>query len=171
MFGRSPAIHARANATFPSLPLCTYSRAAITLVWLRRCIPAWITTLYLRAASTIRRPSIRLCETGFSTYTCLPRSAAQMVASACQWSGADTTIAVTVLSSSTLRMSVSTFGDGSGFFSAASVGFTIAGSGSTRCVISTPCTPANTGASCLPRTRSPMTASRTFSLGLSAARL
>src|SRR5215212_1999631 len=74
------------------------------------------------------------------------------------------------LSSSTLRMSVAE-GISFEFGTTASTGLTIDGSGSTRYAISTPGVAANTGASCLPRTRRPMTATRTFSFGLSAARL
>src|SRR5262249_3744745 len=58
-----------------------------------------------------------------------------------------------------------------GFFNVSSAGFTIAGSGSTTYAISTPGTAEKPGSSCLPRVRRPITASRTFSFGLSAARL
>ena len=36
-------------------------------VLLRLCVPVWQIRLYLRAASTMRRPSLTLWLTGFST--------------------------------------------------------------------------------------------------------
>ena len=50
----------------------------------RRCVPPCTMRSYFRAASTILPPSKMLCETGFSTYTCLPACMAQIDVSACQ---------------------------------------------------------------------------------------
>ena len=61
--------------------------------------------LVLRAASTMRRPSLTLWLTGFSTYTSLPAWQAQMVARACQWLGVAIEMASIDLSSSRRRMS------------------------------------------------------------------
>jgi len=60
-------MYARANGTLPSLPDLMNSWALWWWALLRRCVPAWTTRLYLRAASTILRPSTMLCEIGFST--------------------------------------------------------------------------------------------------------
>ena len=36
-------------------------------LWLRSWVPVWTIRLYFRAVSTIRRPSVTLWLTGFST--------------------------------------------------------------------------------------------------------
>ena len=68
-------------------------------------MPVWTIRPYFRAASTIRRPSLTLWLTGFSTYTSLPAWQAQIVASACQWLGVATEMASIDLSSSSRRIS------------------------------------------------------------------
>ena len=74
---------------------------------LRFMVPTCTILLYLRAASTIFRPSHTVWEAGFSTYTCLPAWRAQMVASACQWLGVATITPSMSLSSRTRRRSCS----------------------------------------------------------------
>ncbi len=66
-------------------------------------------TLFRFAASMSNRPSRTLCEHGFSTYTCLPASAARIAPGVCQWSGVAIHTAFTALSSNTRRMSFSAF--------------------------------------------------------------
>ena len=61
--------------------------AAITLGIERFWQPVCTRTLYLRAASTILRPSKMLNDAGFSTNTFLPAWQAQMVPSPCHWLG------------------------------------------------------------------------------------
>ena len=79
-------------------------------LWLRHWVPVWTIRSYLRAASTMRRPSDTLWLTGFSTYTSLPAWHAQIVASACQWLGVAIEMASIDLSSRTRRMSCTTLG-------------------------------------------------------------
>ena len=79
-------------------------------LWLRHCVPVWTIRSCFRAASTIRRPSLTLWLTGFSTYTSLPAWQAQIAASACQWLGVAIEMASIVLSSSRRRMSCTTVG-------------------------------------------------------------
>ena len=76
----------------------------------RHCVPVWQILLYLRAASTMRRPSLTLWLTGFSTYTSLPACMAQMPTSACQWLGVAVLTMSTDLSSKASRMSATTLG-------------------------------------------------------------
>ena len=76
----------------------------------RHCVPVWQIWLCLRAASTMRRPSLTLWLTGFSTYTSLPACMAQMAASACQWLGVAMVTMSTDLSSNTRRMSCTNLG-------------------------------------------------------------
>jgi hypothetical protein len=67
MLGRWPAIQVRTYGTLPSFPERTNSAADARKAPLRRWVPTCTTRSYLRAASTILRPSTTLCETGFST--------------------------------------------------------------------------------------------------------
>ena len=53
-------------------PSWRYLIASMTTGRLRFIVPTWTILLYLRAASTILRPSQTVWEAGFSTYTCLP---------------------------------------------------------------------------------------------------
>ena len=76
----------------------------------RYCVPPWQMRLYLRATWTMRRPSLMLWLTGFSTYTSLPACMAQMAASECQWLGVAMETTSTDLSSKTRRMSWTVFG-------------------------------------------------------------
>ena len=76
---------------------------------LRRCVPCCTTTPYFFWASTAIRPSAMSCDSGFSTYTCLPACAPMIVIGACQWFGVAIEIASIVLSSSTRRKSRSPF--------------------------------------------------------------
>src|SRR5687767_6690919 len=66
--------------------------------------------LYLRAASTTRRPSSTRWLSGFSMYASLPAWQAQTAISECQWFGVATEIASSSLSSRASRMSVTHFG-------------------------------------------------------------
>ena len=69
---------------FPSRTNWIASRCAgLDRAW----VPAWQTRPYFTRASSMRRPSVRLWLTGFSTYTSLPACIAQIDASACQWLG------------------------------------------------------------------------------------
>ena len=74
---------------------------------LRLWVPVWQSLSYLRAVSTMRRPSETLWLTGFSQYTSLPFCIAQMAASACQWFGVAMEMTSMSLSATTLRMSCS----------------------------------------------------------------
>ena len=60
---------------------------------------------YFSAARTSWRPSRRLCEHGFSTYTSFPAWHAQIAISACQWFGVAIEIASICGSSSSRRTS------------------------------------------------------------------
>ena len=52
----------------PRLPARTHATAsAMPSMDERLCVPVCTILLYLRANSTMRRPSLTLCETGFST--------------------------------------------------------------------------------------------------------
>ncbi len=82
----------------------------------RHCVPVWQIWLYLRAVSTMRRPSLTLWLTGFSTYTSLPACMAQMAASACQWLGVAMLTMSTDLSSKTARRSCTYLGSRPCFF-------------------------------------------------------
>ena len=53
--------------TWPSLPECRKAIASWMPLWLRHCVPAWTIFWYLRAASTILRPSQTSWLAGFST--------------------------------------------------------------------------------------------------------
>ena len=63
------------------------SMASIVPFIERHCVPTWQMRPCLRATSTMRRPSLTLWLTGFSTYTSLPACMAQMATRACQWLG------------------------------------------------------------------------------------
>src|SRR5215218_7630371 len=95
----------RATLILPSTRTRTHANASRSAPLERLCVPVWTILLYLRAASTILRPSHTLCETGFSTYTSLPAWHAQMENSACQWFGVAVETASISLSSSSLRRS------------------------------------------------------------------
>ena len=69
-------------------------------------MPIWTMRPYLRAASTILRPSQMHQVGGFSTYTSLPAWQAQIVCSACQWSCVEKLTASIDLSSNSFRWSV-----------------------------------------------------------------
>ncbi len=56
----------RARVTLPSLPSARKAPAALHEPSERYCVPTWQMRLYLRAACTMRRPSLRLWLTGFS---------------------------------------------------------------------------------------------------------
>ena len=73
-------------------------------------MPPWQMRLYLRATWTMRRPSLTLWLTGFSTYTSLPACMAQMAASECQWLGVAMETMSTDLSSKIRRMSWTNLG-------------------------------------------------------------
>ena len=53
--------------TLPMPPSCRNLIACTTAGRLRFIVPTWTTRLYLRAASTIFRPSQTVCDAGFST--------------------------------------------------------------------------------------------------------
>src|SRR5262245_4176902 len=72
------------TSNFPYFPDCTAAISLCLPVLLRICVPCCTITLYLRAASMQRRPSVMLWLSGFSTYTFLPAWQAQMVISECQ---------------------------------------------------------------------------------------
>ena len=76
----------------------------------RYWVPPWQMRLYLRATWTIRRPSLMLWLTGFSTYTSLPACMAQMAARECQWLGVAMETMSTDLSSKIRRMSWTNLG-------------------------------------------------------------
>ncbi len=82
--------HVRVSVTRPSLPERTISAAFWKCSPERCCVPICETRLYRRAALTIVRPSMMLCEIGFSQYTSLPAMQAVMNGMACQWSGVPT---------------------------------------------------------------------------------
>ena len=81
--------------TWPMPPLRTNSQASRQNADDRRIRPTCVTVLWLRAVSTMRRPSSTHSDSGFSTYTSLPAWQAWMVCSACQWSGVQITTAST----------------------------------------------------------------------------
>src|SRR5438552_3365782 len=76
----------------------------------RLCVPCCTIRWYFSAARTSWRPSHRLCEHGFSTYTSLPAWQAQIAISACQWLGVAIEIASMVGSSSNRRTSTNVRG-------------------------------------------------------------
>jgi hypothetical protein len=51
----------------PTLPERMNSRAVVECGDVRRCVPTWMTRLFLRAARTIAWPSPIVCAMGFST--------------------------------------------------------------------------------------------------------
>jgi len=87
----------------PNLPVRTNSQERRLTACERCWLPTWKTRLYLRAASTISRPSRIVKLRAFSAYTSLPAWQAWIVTRARQWSGVAVTIASTSLRSSSLR--------------------------------------------------------------------
>ena len=137
-------------------------------------VPPWQIRLVFRATCTIRRPSLILWLTGFSTYTSLPACMAQMAASACQWLGVQTNTASTDLSSNTRRMSCTCFGARPPCCFSTMVDSSAEScvSGSQTYTISQPGLLASSPACALPRMRQPIMATRTvldgFPAGLSS---
>src|SRR6266513_2253226 len=62
-----------------------YLMASANALFERFCVPPWQMRPSLRATCTMRRPSLMLWLTGFSTYTSLSACIAQIAANACQW--------------------------------------------------------------------------------------
>ncbi|MCR4411721.1 MAG: hypothetical protein NUV77_04760 [Thermoguttaceae bacterium] len=102
--------HALATSTSPISPAWMRPIASRTHAVLRLWVPTWSSLPERRTASTISRPSRRLWQHGFSTYTCLPASRARIDAGACQWSGVAMNTASTARSSSTWRRSLTALG-------------------------------------------------------------
>ena len=151
--------------TLPILPSWTIWINSAILGELRRCVPTWTTRWYLRAASTIRRPSTTLWLAGFSTYTSLPAWQAMTVISACQWSGVAIVTASIDLSSSSRRKSFSVRGALPPAEGAEAIALpSIASSTSQTATTSAPGSAPNIFRWSRPRLRRPITASRTRSL-------
>ena len=100
----------RAMYTRPITPAWSFSMPSRIFGLVRHCVPCCTIRWYLRAASTILRPSKMLWEQGFSTYTSLPAWQAQMVCRACQWLGVARATASMERSSSSLRKSTCSAG-------------------------------------------------------------
>ncbi len=62
-----PTFQQRTDVTAPIFPLRRRSTACLKCAADRCCVPTWTMRLYLRAASTIARPSAMVTDVGFST--------------------------------------------------------------------------------------------------------
>ncbi len=113
----------------------------------------------------MRRPSLTLWLTGFSTYTSLPAWMAQMAARACQWLGVAMLTTSMDLSSSTLRRSWTNLGAFPCAFSTAFMAGPMTPESASQMVVTTQlCLPANPLTWSLPRPLTPMTATCSWSL-------